>query len=211
MMRRLVGCALLLLAAAAPAAAQFSLVQTPPTRVILLVDSSGATQTHFQRFRTALVDFLDALPPNVEVGLISTGGQMRVRQAPTDELAKVRRAAESFAPDGGANAFLDALVEADQRFMKPAGDKRQIFIVISTDSEARTEPRVDDYNRFLNDFLQRGGIAHAFVFRDRQMGLVSNVLDNLTRNTRGTMQVMSLSTTLPAAMQELALKIAEGK
>jgi hypothetical protein len=211
MLPRLVACALLALVSAVPASAQFALVQTPPTRVILLVDSSSAVQTHFQRFRTALIDFVDAMPPNVEVGLISTGGQMRVRQAPTEDLAKVRKVAEAFSPDGGANAFLDALVEADRRFMKPAGDKRQIFIVISTDSESRTEPRVDDYTRFLDDFLQRRGVAHAFVFRDRQMGLVSNVLDNLTKNTRGSMQIMSLSTALPAALKELATKIAEGK
>jgi hypothetical protein len=207
MITRLALVASLTVGFALPAAAQFAVVQTPPARIILLVDSGGETQTHFQRFRTAMTDFLDALPPNVEVGLISTGGQMRLRQAPTEELARVRKAAESFAPDGGANAFLDALIEADQRFMRPAGDKRQIFIVISTDSETRGEPRVDDYNKFLNDFMQRRGVAHAFVFRNRQMGLVSNVLENLTRNTGGSMQVMSLSTALPAALKELAIKL----
>lgn len=183
----------------------------PPTRVILLVDSSTGIQSHFQRVRTALTDFLDAVPPQVEVGFISTGGQLRVRVPPTAERAKAREAAAAFSPDGGGNAFLDALIEADQRFLKNAPDKRGIFVVISTDSETRTEPRLDAYNKFVNDFRQRRGGAYVVMLRTGQMGLASQVFENLTQNTGGTMQTLALSNALADEMKKIAARIATGQ
>lgn len=135
-------------------------------RVILLVDSSTAIQPHFQRIRTALNAFIEALPEDTEIALVSTGGQYRVRVAPTADRAKLKQGADAFSPDGGANAFLDAMMEADRRLLKNAPERRPVFVIVTTDSESRSDPRIDDYNRFMNDFLQRGGKAHAVVIRN---------------------------------------------
>jgi hypothetical protein len=201
----------LVLLAGSLAQAQTPGATLPPTRIILLVDSSTGIQQHFQRVRTALTDFIDGLPAEVEIGLISTGGQMKIRVAPTADHTKVREAAAAFSPDGGSNAFLDALVEADQRFLKNAPDKRGVFVVISTDSETRTEPRIDAYNKFVNDFRQRRGSAHVVMLRTGQMGLASQVFENLAQNTGGTVQVLALSNALPEEMKKIAARVATGK
>lgn len=190
--------------------------QAPPpslasTRIILLIDSSTGVQQYFQRIRTGLTDFLDAIPADAEIGIISCGGQLRVRVAPTTDRAKLRQAAESFSPDGGANSFLDALVEADQRFLKNAADKRSVFVVLASDGANRGEPRIDAYNKFLNDFRQRRGMAHAVIVRTNEIGLASQVLENLTQNTGGTVQAMTLPTGIPEAMKQIAARITSGK
>jgi hypothetical protein len=179
-----------------------------PTRVVLLVDSSTAVQAHFQRMRPALTTFVEALPEGIEVGLISTGGQLRVRVAPTTDRAAVTKATNAFTADGGGNAFMDALLESYDRFFKKDVEKRAIFVIVSTDSENRADPRLDAYQKFLNEFRQRRGVAHAAVVRDKQIGFVSQISENLTANTGGVYQVLQLPNALPGTMAEIASRIA---
>ena len=58
-------------------------------------------------FRAALQAFLDAVPAQHEIALISTGGQLRIRVPPTTDRERLHNAVASFASEGGANAFLD--------------------------------------------------------------------------------------------------------
>src|SRR5262249_50307926 len=99
-----------------PAAAPFPGGVAPSQRIILLVDSSTLTQQMITHFRTALASFLDGLPGNPEMAFLTTGGQMRIRVRPTDQRDQIRKAVEGFTSDGGINAFVDSMLEADQRF-----------------------------------------------------------------------------------------------
>jgi von Willebrand factor type A domain len=179
-----------------------------PLRVVLLVDSSSAVATMLTQFRAGLVAFLDGLPDDVEVVFITTGGQLRIRVPATTDRERLRKAAAGFASDGGANSFLDTMLESDQRFLKPAADRRPVFVVVTTDSEPRAEPRIDDYNAFMNDFQRRGGRAHAVVIRGTTMGLASRILENLTQNTGGVLEVMVIPNGLSEKMKQLAAQVA---
>src|SRR6478735_1248760 len=83
-----------------------------PIRVVLLVDSSTNMSTMITNFRAGLTAFLEAIPDDVEVALISTGGQLRVRVPPTTDRQRLLEAAGRFASDGGANSLLDTLLES---------------------------------------------------------------------------------------------------
>jgi von Willebrand factor type A domain len=178
-----------------------------PLRVVLLVDSSSAVSSMLTQFRGGLTAFIEALPEDIEVALISTGGQLRIRVPPTTDRERLRKAAAGFASDGGANSFLETMLESDKRFLKPAADRRPVFVVVTTDSEPRSEPRIDDYNTFMNDFLRRGGRAHAVVIRGSTMGLASRILENLTSNTSGVMEVMVIPNGLSEKMKGIAAQV----
>ena len=77
-----------------------------PLRVVLLVDSSANMATMLTEFRAGLRSFIQNIPDDVEVALISTGGQLRVRLAPTSDKVRMQEAASKFASDGGANSLL---------------------------------------------------------------------------------------------------------
>ncbi len=153
---------LLLLRAAGLAAAP----NIGPLRVALIVDSSSAVAPMLNPFRAALQSFLDNLPgtPDTlepEVTMISTGGQLRVRVPSTTDRLRLKQAAAAFASDGGANSFVDTMLETDKRFLKTS-ERRPIFVFMMTDNSVyRGEPRIDEYNAFLVDFMRRGGRAHA--------------------------------------------------
>jgi hypothetical protein len=179
-----------------------------PLRVVLLVDSSANMATMLTEFRAGLRSFIQNIPDDVEVALISTGGQLRVRLAPTSDKVRMQEAASKFASDGGANSLLDTLLESDKRFLKPAGDRRHLFVVLTTDQPLLGEPPVYAYNAFVKDFVLRRGRAHGIVIRGTNSGLISQVVENLTSNTDGIFQVMVVSNSLAGRMKEIAEQVA---
>lgn len=133
---------------------------------------------------------------------------MRIRAQPTSDRQILKAAAARFASDGGANSLLDTLLESDRRFLKPATNRRPLFVVISTDQTGFGEPPLYQYNEFVRDFVRRRGRAHAVVIRGNQMGLASEILDNLTRNTDGLFTVIAVPNSLPTRMKAIADEIA---
>ncbi len=173
-------------------------------RIVVLVDSSATMAPMIIQFRAALNQFLNSLEGEPELALISTGGQLRVRVPPTLDRDKVRQAAASFASDGGGNAFLDSLLEADRRFLEPAADRRPVFVILTTDTGVvRDEPRVEQYYRFVRSFKERGGRAHGIVIRGPNAGTVSDILNNFTKNTSGFHEALLLANALEDRMKSL--------
>ena len=109
-------------------------------RIVLLVDSSTSVGPMINTFRDALNAFVDAVPDEHEVTFISTGGQIRVRTPPTTDRVKMQTEIARFASDGGANAFLDTMIEADRRFLKTAPGQWPVLVIVTTDNgETRRE------------------------------------------------------------------------
>jgi hypothetical protein len=182
---------------------------TGPMRIVLLVDSSSAIAPQLLHFRAGLKAFLEALPGDHEIALISTGGQLRIRAQPTADREKVRAAAASFASDGGANAFLDSLIESDRRFLKTAPAQWPVFVILTTDNgDTREEPNVDRFNNLVNDFLSRGGSAHAIVLHGPGRGITTDFAMNIVENTGGFYEAMAIANVLPDKMRALAAHIA---
>jgi hypothetical protein len=175
--------------------------------IVLLVDSSTATAAMINHFRTGLRAFLDDVPDGPEMAIISTGRQLRIRVAPTRDRAALAAAADSFSPDGGGNAFLNSLLEADRRFLRDA--RRPTFVILATDSGPTEggEPRIDAYNRFAQDFQARGGRAHAIVIGGARAGITTQIAENLAVNTRGTFELIGLASAVPQLMKTLAARV----
>jgi Mg-chelatase subunit ChlD len=180
-----------------------------PMRILLLVDSSTTMAQMLTPFRAGLLDFLDDLPGDPEIALISTGGQLRIRVPPTADRAKLREAAAAFSSDGGGNSLIDSLIEADRRFLRSAPERRSIVVILTTDSGANpVDARVDAYNRFADAFLKRGGRAHALVVRSVNSGLVTQVAENIAQNTGGYYEMVSIATAVPKLMKSMAVYVA---
>lgn len=181
-----------------------------PMRIVLLVDSSTSTQSMMTMIRSSLIAFVDALPAQHEVVFISSGGQIRVRTPPSADRARLRGDIGLLNSEGGANAFLETMLEADQRFLKPVSGRWPVLVILTTDiGEVRREPDIPRYNRFMNDFLSRGGSAHAIVMQGKQFGPVTDLTRNLVENTGGVYLSLILDSALPGRMRSLADRLAE--
>lgn len=179
-----------------------------PLRVVLIVDSSTNMSSMLTEFRNGLHAFVDNLPDDVELALISTGGQIRIRLAPTSDKAKMEQAVSRFASDGGANSLLDTLLESDRRFLKPATDRRPLFVLLTTDQPMLGEPPLYAYNNFVKDFVRRRGRAHGIVIRGTNTGLISQIVENLTGNTDGIYHTLVVGNSLADHMKQVAGEVA---
>lgn len=185
-------------------------IGTAPMRIVLMIDSSSAVSAMMSQFRAALNAFLDMLPPEHEVTFVTTGGQIRVRTQPSTDREKLKLEIGRFASEGGANAFLDTMVEADQRFLKSAPTQWPVLVIVTTDNgETRREPDLRLYNAFMNDFLGRGGTAHAIVLSGKQTGPVTDLTQNLVQNTGGTYVSIVVDSGLPDRMKDIAQRLAD--
>lgn len=182
---------------------------TAPLRIVLLVDSSTAMGPMINSFRTALNAFVDTLPAQHEIAFISTGGQIRVRTQPGTDRQKLKTEVARFATGGGANAFLDTLIESDRRFLKTAPGQWPVVVIVTTDNgEVRREFPLDDYNTFMNDFVARGGSAHAVIVRGKQIGPVTDLTLNLTENVGGLYGAINTDNVLPERLKAIAERLA---
>jgi hypothetical protein len=114
-----------------------------------------------------------------------------------------------FSSEGGANAFLDTLLEADTRFLKKAAPGQwPVFVIVTTDNgDARKEPDVETYNKFMNDFVARGGAAHAVILVGQRTGPVTDLVTNLVDNVQGFRQTMNTDNSLPERMRDIAERL----
>ena len=110
-----------------------------------------------------------------------------------------------FVDSSGANAFLDTLIESDQRFLRTAPGQWPVFVILTTDNgEARADVRLDDYNKFVTDYMARGGTAHAVIIAGKQLGLVTDLVLNLVENTGGIHGSINTPNSLPERLKNIA-------
>lgn len=180
-----------------------------PMRIILLVDSSTSTSTMMTSFRNALNGFVDLIPPEHEIGFVSSGGQIRVRAQPSADREKLKAEIARFASEGGANAFLETLIEADQRLLKKTTGQWPVFVIATADMDTRQEPDVVRYNTFMNDFLARGGSTHTVLIAGSRIGAVSDIAQNLTQNTGGMYLPIAVDSALPDKLKSIAQRVVD--
>ena len=182
---------------------------TTPMRIVLMVDSSTPVLPYMNSFKAALGAFVDVLPPIHEVAFVTSGGQLRVLTPPGKERELLRASAANFAPQGGANAFLDTMLEADRRFLKNAPHFWPVFVIVTTDNgENYREPDVPTYNAFMTDLRARAGAVHAVILQGKRTGPVSVFITNLTDNVAGSRTIINTDNSLPAKMRQIAESLA---
>lgn len=180
----------------------------PPMRIVLMVDSSGAVPQMLNHFRAGLNTFFDTLPPEHEVVFISTGGQIRIRVQPTTDRAALKAAAGRFSADGGANSFVETLLESDRRFLRPVTQWPVIVFVTTDNGFATQTPRVKEYNTFIQSFMQRGGSAHGIIIKGAASNQIAYVAENLIVNTNGIHNVVNQSTAVEPGLKAIAERLA---
>lgn len=179
-----------------------------PMRVVLLVDSSSTVAPMLNHVRLALAGFLDTLPREHEVAFITTGGQLRIRAQPTTDREKLRMEAARFLAEGGANSFVDSLLESDRRLLRSVTNW-PVFVIMTTDNgNSLGAPRVEEYTRFRDDFVRRGGSAHGVVVKGARVGHITEFAENLIQNTGGLYDSVNLSSSLEERFKVIAARLA---
>jgi hypothetical protein len=208
-MRRAALTVFALLTASSVAAAPPVTPSPPPAqmRVALFVDTSEAASPALSQIRDGVAAFIDALPPETEVVLVSTGRRVQVRVPPTTDHKKLKSAASGLLSDGGPTPLLDALLEVDDRFMKKSD--RPIFVIVTGDG-SESSVRVDDkaFNRWLSSMAARHITVHGILLKSTGTGMPETITNAAVKASGGHYDVMSNGKALPEKLKALAELIA---
>ena len=182
--------------------------RTPALKVALLVDNSDSAHDSLNSLRNGLRNFLEALPAQHELALLTIGGQARLLEDfTTDREALLERAGGIFVERASGVLFLDGLLETwDRRFSDD--DPWPMFVSVLYDgTEASHSVQEKELAEFANALRQRSATVHVVIVSRRGGALQTNVSLFLTKETGGSYEAINAATALPDILANLATAI----
>ena len=181
-----------------------------PMKVALLVDNSDAAAQSLNPLRDGLSAFLDALPPEHEVGLFTIAGQVRRRVDFTTDREELKERATSLFVDRNTGViYIDGLVETWERRFDD-DDAWPVFVALVYDgAEGSRSVQQDEFNEFAFELQLRAATVHAVLVSTRGGNVQTEVSTFLTRNTGGTYRALAAPTALPNVFTELGTLMGE--
>ncbi len=181
-----------------------------PMKVALLVDNSDAAAQSLNPLRDGLSAFLDALPPEHEIGLFTIAGQVRRRVDFTTDREELRERATSLFVDRNTGViYIDGLVETWERRFED-DDAWPVFVALVYDgAEGSRSVQQDEFNEFAFELQMRAATVHAVLVSTRGGNVQTEVSTFLTRNTGGTYRALAAPTALPNVFTELGTLMGE--
>jgi hypothetical protein len=173
-------------------------------RVAIFVDTSAATASAIVQIRAAASAFIDTLPPESEIVLVTTGRRTQVRVPPTTDKAKLKASTNGMLSENGPTALMDALVDVDERFMRKAADRWPVFVILTGDGGENSKVDEQEFNRWISEVARRGASANAIVLKASTLGLPGSIASVLTQATHGHYASMGLAGDISEAMTKLA-------
>jgi hypothetical protein len=143
-----------------------------PIKLTLAIDNGLDSTDALVHYRAGLTGLVEALPPDVEITLITIAPQPRAVVRPTTDRAQVLRAINGFAPEQAAPRFTDALVEFSQRLQREVKDKKvplyvPVMVMLSTTSVQQTSYEPPEVTKAVNFLVSRRARLNMIVMSTR--------------------------------------------
>ena len=143
-----------------------------PIKLTLAIDNGVDSTDALVHYRAGLTGLVEALPPDVEITLITIAPQPRTVVKPTTDRAQVLRGINGFAPEQAAPRFTDALVEFSQRLQKEARDRKitpyvPVMVMVSTTSVQQTSYEAPEVTKAANFLVSRRARLNMIVMSTR--------------------------------------------
>jgi len=143
-----------------------------PMKLTIAVDNSPDSAEAVVHYRSGLQGLIEALPPGVEVTLISTSPQPRTVLRPTTDRAQILRAVTGFSPEQGRPRFTDALVEWSKRLESEARDRKMtpyvpVMVAISTTAPEQSSYQPSEVTKAANFLVGRRARFNVIVTSTR--------------------------------------------
>lgn len=210
------GLCLFILLHTGPVAAQGGAEPGDPMRIVVLVDNSQIPIVDPLPFiRRGLQEFLNALPPNHELMLVTTGAQLNIRVEPTRDYLTVLQSALSIQVMRNAgNALISSVEEVYARYLRGVERRFPMLVIVATEGRDMS-PRVTNQsaNTLLRQLTNSGVRVNAVLlsptgYTPDPGSLVAAFTLEMTKRTGGAFESAS-AVSAPAKLKTLAGRIAQ--
>jgi hypothetical protein len=187
-----------------------------PIKLTIAVDNGLESADAIAHYRIGLKGLVEALPPDVEVTLITTSPQPRMVVKPTTDRVQILRGVNGFAPESARPRWSDAVVEFSQRLQKEAKDKKiapylPILVMVSTIALESRSYEPDDIQKAVQYLMTRKAKVNA-VLASTRAGTVAlpdtdvtqqaNVALPATKATGGRFETLAVANKLDTLLPE---------
>jgi hypothetical protein len=189
-----------------------------PVRVTVFVDNAEGGRQALQHMREGLKDFVDAIPAEVEVGLVTLARQPRWVARHTADRNALRRGIDLIVPDAGTRArFRDALVEEAVRLHEdPERQYLPVIVLVASDGPEGSMTQQVAYEEMVRRLIQSSATVHTLMFSSptsaSRAGLIGGqqvqVALHLRDLTHGTYEALAVASGFRRMLPELGRDIA---
>jgi hypothetical protein len=138
-------------------------MQRMPKVQILIDNGVGMPAESLGDLRNGLAGLIAAIPPGVEVTLVTTAGQPKFLEKATTDHDKIVAAVGRLSPDTGAGHFVDSLSEAIDRIDKDKQPDAAYTIVAVGTTSGDGDARQQDINKIVNRVQAKQTTVHAVI------------------------------------------------
>ena len=184
-----------------------------PVRVTVFVDNAEGSREALQHMREGLKGFLDVLPGEVEVALVTLARQPRWVTRHTSDRTELARGIDLITPDNGTRArFRDALYEEAERLNDDL--ERQyvpVIVMVATDGPEGSTLQQVAYERMAQRLVDNSATVHTLLFSNRRVygrGQQVQIAMHLRDLTGGTYESLAIPSGFRRLLPELAGDIA---
>ncbi len=183
-----------------------------PVRITVLIDNAEDTRAALQHMREGLKGFVDAIPEDVEIGLLTLASQPRWITRHTTDRAELLDGIDLVTPDYGTSArFLDGWLEAAKRINDDA-ERQYLPVILSLTGDGIDGSNVTQgrYAEMREKMMNVSATMHTRMFSSignaaapqAQMGIE---MGNLTG---GSFEALASPTAFRTQLPELGQEIA---
>jgi hypothetical protein len=188
-----------------------------PMKLTIAVDNGLDSDDAIAHYRSGLTGLVEAMPPDVEVTLISTAPQPRMVVRPTTDRTQILRGISGFAPERSRPRFTDTLVEYSKRLEQEAKDKKAapylpVLVMVSTAATETTTYQPDQIQKAVEFLVKRHAKFNAIIVSTRvadvttvaglDSSLQSRVALPSTKATNGRYEALALPNRLATLLPE---------
>ena len=193
-----------------------------PVQLTLAVDNGPLSREALSHYRSGLAGLVKALPPEVEVTVITTAPQPRMVVRPTTDRVRILRGINGFAPQEESPRFTDALVEFSRRYQDALEDTRRadslpVLVMVSTTASEATSYEVPEIERAIGFLGARKAKVYITMTSGRQetegLAAINTARQALigipaTKATGGRYEALAISSRLATLLPEFGEEIA---
>jgi hypothetical protein len=187
-----------------------------PIKLTIAVDNGLESAEAIAHYRVGLKGLVEALPPDVEVTLITTSPQPRTVIKPTTDRVQILRGINLFAPESARPRWSDAMVEFSQRLQKEAKDKKiapylPVLVMVSTISLESRSYEPPDIQKAVQYLMSRKAKVNAVLastragnvnLDDTDVTQQANVALPTTKATGGRFETLALPNKLETLLPD---------
>ena len=182
-----------------------------PVRITVFFDNGTGSMGVVYQMRQGLERFVDEIPSDVEIALLTTARQPRWITRHTADRAELATAIGRIAEDNASPArYLDALIEEAGRLDAAEEQYFPVIVMIASDAPDISTGQQQRYEEMLRRLLQNRATVHTRVFSRGVVGGygVQQVGMNVQEVVGGTYQALAVGSGFITQLPELARDIA---